>query len=103
MRSGLFLLPVTCLLQLFLSGASPPVPLPSSNRCLTMPYCYGRLLVDQINREGEAMKNTKVTVTVKYEMVVDGEVPADTIDITDVIRDINAIRDIKIKTKAVRN
>ena len=48
------------------------------------------------------MKNTKVTVTVKYEMVVDGIVPADTIDITDVIRDINAIRDIKIKTNAVK-
>jgi len=49
------------------------------------------------------MKNTKVTVTVKFEMVVDGIVPADSIDITDVIRDVNAIRDIKIKTKAVRN
>ena len=49
------------------------------------------------------MKNTKVIVTVKYEMVVDGDVPADDIDIKDVIRDINAIRDIKIKTKAVRN
>ena len=53
------------------------------------------------------MKNTKVTVTVKYEMIVDGIVSSDTIlattDITDVIRDINAIRDIKIKTKAVRN
>ena len=47
------------------------------------------------------MKNTKVTVTVKYEMVVDGDVPANDIDIKDVIRDINAIRDIKIKTKAV--
>jgi len=47
------------------------------------------------------MKNTKVTVTVKYEMVVEGDVPADDIDIKDVIRDINAIRDIKIKTKVV--
>ena len=44
------------------------------------------------------MKNTKVIVTVKYEMVVDGIVPADDIDINDVIRDINAIRDIKVKT-----
>ena len=44
------------------------------------------------------MKNTKVTVIVKYEMVVDGIVPADDIDINDVIRDINAIRDIKVKT-----
>jgi len=44
------------------------------------------------------MKNTKVIVTVKYEMVVDGIVPADDIDIKDVIRDINAIRDIKVKT-----
>ena len=44
------------------------------------------------------MKNTKVTVIVKYEMVVDGDVPADDIDIKDVIRDINAIRDIKVKT-----
>jgi hypothetical protein len=48
------------------------------------------------------MKNTKVIVTVKYEMVVDGIVEADDIDIKDVIRDINAIRDIQVKTKTTK-
>jgi len=49
------------------------------------------------------MKNTKVTVTVTYETEYDGKVTEDDIDINDVIRDIDAIKDIKIKTKAVKS
>ena len=49
------------------------------------------------------MKNTKVTVTVKFEMEYDGEVTEDDIDINDVISDPAAIKDIKIKTKAVKS
>jgi len=49
------------------------------------------------------MKNTKVTVTVKFEMEYDGKVTEDDIDINDIIRDADAIKDIKVKTKAVKN
>jgi len=49
------------------------------------------------------MKNTKVTVTVKFEIEYDGEVTEDDIDINDIISDTDAIKDIKIKTKAVRS
>ena len=49
------------------------------------------------------MKNTKVTVTVTYEMVYDGKVTKDNIDINDIISDTDAIKDIKIKTKSVRS
>ena len=49
------------------------------------------------------MKNTKVTVTVKFEMEYDGKVTENEIDINDIIRDTDAIKDIKIKTKAVRS
>ena len=49
------------------------------------------------------MKNTKVTVTVKFEMEYDGEVTEDDIDINDIISDTDAIKDIKIKTKSVRS
>ena len=56
------------------------------------------------NEKGsEAMKNTKVTVTVTYEMEYDGKVTEDDIDINDVIRDTDTIKDIKVKTKKVRN
>ena len=48
------------------------------------------------------MKNTKVTVTVTYEIEYDGKVTEDDIDINDVIRDEDAIKDIKIKTKSVK-
>jgi len=46
---------------------------------------------------------TRVTVTVKYEMEYDGKVTEDDIDINDVINDTDAIKDIKVKTKKVRN
>ena len=46
---------------------------------------------------------TKVTVTVTYEMEYDGKVTEDDIDINDVIRDTDTIKDIKIKIKKVRN
>jgi len=46
---------------------------------------------------------TRVTVTVTYETEYDGKVTEDDIDINDVIRDIDAIKDIKIKTKVVKS
>jgi len=46
---------------------------------------------------------TKITVTVKYEVDYDGKVSEDEIDINDIIRDIDTIKDIKIKTKGVKN
>jgi len=46
---------------------------------------------------------TKVTVTVTYETEYDGKVTEDDIDINDVIQDTDAITDINIKTKKVRN
>jgi len=49
------------------------------------------------------MQNTKVTVTVKFEIEYDGEVTEDDIDINDIISDIDTIKDIKIKTKAVKS
>ena len=49
------------------------------------------------------MKNTKVTVTVKFEMEYDGKVTENDIDINDIIRDTDAIKDIKVKTKGVKN
>ena len=48
------------------------------------------------------MKNTKVTVTVTYEMEYDGKVTESEIDINDLIRDADTIKDIKIKTKEVK-
>ena len=48
------------------------------------------------------MKNTRVTVTVSFEVEYDGKVTEDDIDINDIIRDEDAIKDIKIKTKSVR-
>ena len=47
------------------------------------------------------MKNTKVTVTVKFETIYDGKVSEEDIDITDIIRDANAIKDIKVKTNDI--
>ena len=44
---------------------------------------------------------TKVTVTVTYEMEYYGKVSEDDIDINDVIRDTDSIKDIKVKTKSV--
>ena len=49
------------------------------------------------------MKNTKVTVTVSYEIEYDGEVTENDVDINDIIRDTDAIKDIKVKTKAVKS
>ena len=49
------------------------------------------------------MKNTKVTVIAKFEIEYDGTVRASDIDVGDIIRDPDAIKDIKIKTKAVRS
>jgi len=49
------------------------------------------------------MKNTKVTVIAKFEIEYDGTVRAGDIDVADIIRDPDAIKDIKIKTKAVRS
>jgi|TARA_R110000824_G_C14840384_1_gene638919 hypothetical protein len=46
---------------------------------------------------------TRVTVTVKYEMEYDGKVTEDDMDINDVIRDTDSIKDIKVKTKGVKN
>jgi len=48
------------------------------------------------------LKNTKVTVTVTYEMEYDGKVTESEIDINDIVRDQDAVKDIKIKTKEVR-
>lgn len=48
------------------------------------------------------MENTKVTVTVSFEVEYDGKVTEDDIDINDIIRDEDAIKDIKIKTKSVK-
>ena len=47
-------------------------------------------------------KNTRVTVTISYEVEYDGKVTEDDIDINDIIRDEDAIKDIKIKTKSVK-
>ena len=49
------------------------------------------------------MENTKVTVTVSYEVEYDGKVSESEIDINDVIRDADAITGIKVKTKSVRS
>jgi len=49
------------------------------------------------------MENTRVTVTISYEVEYDGKVSEDDIDINDIIRDEAFIKDIKIKTKAVRS
>jgi len=46
---------------------------------------------------------TRVTVTVKFEIEYDGEVTEDDIDINDIIRDTDAIKDIKVKTKKVKS
>ena len=46
---------------------------------------------------------TRVTVTVKYEMEYDGKVTDDDLDINDVIRATDSIKDIKVKTKGVKN
>jgi len=48
------------------------------------------------------MKNTKITVTVTYEMEYDGEVTEEDIDINDIIDDKDAIIDMKVKTKKVK-
>ena len=53
---------------------------------------------------GDAMAQaTRVTVTVKYEIEYDGKVTEDDIDINDVIKDTDAIKDIKVKTKGVKS
>ena len=43
-------------------------------------------------------QDTIVTVTVRYEVKYDGKITEDDIDVNDVIRDLDAITDIKIKT-----
>ena len=47
------------------------------------------------------MENTKVTVTVSYEIEYDGKVTEDDIDINDIIRNQDAIKDIKVKTSPI--
>ena len=47
------------------------------------------------------MENTTVKVTVTYEVEYDGKVTEDDIDINDVIRDQDAIKDIKVKTNSI--
>lgn len=44
------------------------------------------------------MNNTMVTVTVEYAMEYDGEVTEEDIDLNDIIKDSNAITNIKVKT-----
>ena len=39
---------------------------------------------------------------VKFEMEYDGKVTEDDIDINDIIRDTDAIKDIKVKIKALK-
>jgi len=46
---------------------------------------------------------TKFKVTVTYEMEYDGEVTEADIELNDIIEDADAITDIKVKTKKVRN
>ena len=46
---------------------------------------------------------TRVTVTVTYETEYDGKVTESDIEINDVIRDTDTIKDIKVKIKKVRN
>ena len=48
------------------------------------------------------MEHTKVTVTVRFEVEYDGKVRASDIDAGDIIRDPDAIKNVKIKTKAVK-
>jgi len=59
----------------------------------------------RLRREkGEVMTQaTRVTVTITYEMEYDGKITEDDIDINDITRDFDAIKDIKVKTKKVRN
>jgi hypothetical protein len=45
------------------------------------------------------MENTKVIVTVRFEVEYDGKVRAGDIDAGDIIRDPDAIKNIKIKTR----
>ena len=46
---------------------------------------------------------TRVTVTVTYEMEYDGKVTEADIELNDIIEDVDSIKDIKVKTKKVRN
>jgi hypothetical protein len=48
-------------------------------------------------------QDTRITVTVKYEVDYDGKVSESEIDINDIILDLDTIKDIKIKTKGVKN
>ena len=48
------------------------------------------------------MANTKITVTVEYEIEYEGTVAEEDIEVNDIIRDVNAIKSIKIKTKSVK-
>ena len=59
----------------------------------------------RLRREkGEVMTEaTRVTVTITYEMEYDGKITEDDVDINDITRDFDTIKDIKIKTKKVRN
>ena len=45
--------------------------------------------------------DTKGTVTVKFEVNYNGKVSENDIDINDIIRDVDAIKDIKVKTNRV--
>lgn len=47
------------------------------------------------------MENTVVRVTVTYKVEYYGKLTEDDIDINEVIRDQNAIKDIKVKTRSI--
>ena len=59
----------------------------------------------RLRREkGEVMAQaTRVTVTVTYEMEYDGKVTEADIELNDIIEDVDSIKDIKVKTKGVKN
>ena len=48
------------------------------------------------------MKNTKVTVRVRFEVEYDGKVTASDIDVHDIIRDENAITAVKVNATPVK-
>ena len=47
-------------------------------------------------------QNTKVTVIVRYAMDYDGEVGESDIDIQDIIHDPDAIKNVTVRTKAIK-
>ena len=70
------------------------------DRCRVIGYNICRVKTE--TEKEHNMKNTKITVTVTYEMEYDGEVTEEDIDINDIIDDKDAIIDMKVKTKKVK-